>query len=417
MLADETIISDIADIKNKEDRISILKNNIAIAQGKLSGPKQLIQKKKISETISKISEWSRELNILTSGVEIEDDDYMDVFTLIALNTKQVAIGESNSYIITGNAGVGKTQTVLDSVDFLIPKIDKSITNAIAVDVDDYIETDINDEIETEPVVRTKPISFFNSTSTISVLEDDVTIPNKTIKLKIPSIEDKTEIVYPIINSDDPPYIYVKGTCTAAALYELLWLYRTKLIIADDIDKILKDDDAMNYIKAAVDTYAVREISKLSKNNTFNSMGMTDEQMWERYEEHDGKLLPNKFKFTGKLIVISNIHEDDFDEAFLSRSIHTDVRLSREELIDRMHFLMPRLRENVCLEYKMEALKYLEFIAYNYPCKFKLDIRSFIHAINFKASNPITEYTLKNGKKELEWKLLLKKHMVKQEIKY
>jgi hypothetical protein len=64
------------------------------------------------------------------------------------------------------------------------------------------------------------------------------------------------------NHVESGYYIAKGTCSAAGLYELLFIHRHKLLIFDDFDSVLKDEDCVNYLKAALDTYAIREVSKI-----------------------------------------------------------------------------------------------------------------------------------------------------------
>ena len=331
---------------------------------------------------------------------------MDVFEVITLNSKQVARRRSNSLIVTGNAGVGKTMTVIKAISFLKKiledKIEKIRQEAETVDAE-FEEIKEATDIKIEEKEEEKP-SKPTRLPPISKKKDK----DKESKLSI------TKVVTESRNNVDSGYFIASGTCTCAALYELLFLYRDKLLIFDDFDSVLKDDECLNLLKAALDTYPVRELSKMTMGNTFNSLGMTDAEMQERYEL-DGKL-PNQFQFRGNIIFISNIHEDKFDEALLSRSLHVEVRLTREEIIKRMHTIMPDIRPEVSMEHKMEALNHLEFITEHYPCKFPLNIRSLIHAIDFRSEYPEEKTILPSGKEVMTWQQLLKKLIVKTKIK-
>ncbi|NBP59098.1 hypothetical protein EBU71_21615, partial [bacterium] len=147
---------------------------------------------------------------------------------------------------------------------------------------------------------------------------------------------------------------------------------------------------------------------LTKSNTFDSLGMSDEEMVEEVER-SGKL-PNKFDFTGQVIFISNLPESKFDKALLSRSLHVDVHLNREELLERMRSIMRRLAPDVEFDKKVEALEFLSDICDKYPTKFDLNIRTLIHAINLRAHN---EQMIQVGdKEEPVWKLLIRKYLIK-----
>ena len=138
--------------------------------------------------------------------------------------------------------------------------------------------------------------------------------------------------------------------------------------------------------------------------------MTDEEVQAEYGATDGKKLPNRYEFKGKIIFISNLDDDKFDVALISRSLHVNVKLNRKEVIDRMTELMKKMAPDVADDKKQEALLYLNYITENYPVKFDLNVRTLIHAINLRANN---ETKIKIGDREEDtWKLLLKKYLIK-----
>jgi hypothetical protein len=260
-----------------------------------------------------------------------DDLKIDVFKAIELYTIQVARGKSNSLIISGMAGVGKTSVVIDTV------------NSIGL---------------------VKDVDYYKSTGTIST----------------------------------------------AGLYEILFKNRNSLVIFDDCDAVLKDDDSVNILKGALDTYPVRELSKITKGNTFDSTGMSDADIQAAYEEREGRLLPNRFEFKGKVIFISNLPENKFDDAIISRSLHVDVHLNKAEVISRMREILRRISPDVSTEIKEEALQYLVYVTDNFPVKFDLNLRTLIHAVNLRVGNDAT--IVIDGREEYIWKLLIKKYLVK-----
>jgi hypothetical protein len=207
---------------------------------------------------------------------------------------------------------------------------------------------------------------------------------------------------------DTDYYFATGTATTAGLYELLFRNRSKLLIFDDCDAVFKEPESVNILKGALDTYETREISKLTKGNTFDSSGMEEEEIEDNFNT-SGKF-PNKFDFTGHIIFISNLPESKFDKALLSRSLHVDVHLNKVELLERMKNIMKRLAPDVEYDQKLEALDYLTYICNTYPTKFDLNIRTLIHSINLRAHN---EELIRVGEQEVSvWKLLIKKYLVK-----
>lgn len=223
---------------------------------------------------------------------------------------------------------------------------------------------------------------------------------------------KSQIVKDTLSSlgmvEDIHYYYATGTATTAGLYELLFKNRNMLIVFDDCDAVFKDPESVNILKGALDTYEVRKISKLSKGNTFDSMGMSDADIQEEYET-SGKL-PNKFEFVGEVIFISNLPGSKFDEALLSRALHVDIHLNKKELLDQMTKIMKKLAPDVDINKKQEALEYLTYITNNYPTKFDMNIRTLIHSINLRANNE--EKISIGNTEEFVWKLLIKRYLIK-----
>jgi hypothetical protein len=308
-----------------------LRGRIADTQSKLARARSEKSRQAHQSAIEKITAQiaSQEKAEIESQKVTQLDIKIDVFKSIELYTIQVARGKSNSLIVSGDAGVGKTRTVRDTLESL----------GMAKDVHYYFAT---------------------------------------------------------------------GTATTAGLYETLFIHRHKLIVFDDCDAVFKDPDSVNILKGALDTYKVREISKLTKGNTFDSTGMSDDDMQGEFET--SKKLPNKFEFDGQIIFISNLHEDKFDRALLSRALHVDVHLNKQELFDRMREIMRKICPDVDMAVKEEALEYLMYITSNYPTKFDMNIRTLIHSINLRAHN---EDTITIGDREEPiWKLLIKKYLVK-----
>ena len=306
-------------LEDEEKKLSRLRNPDKIE----------LQKQTIERLKAAIAETERSSTESEKVTQLDDEFQIDVFKMIELYTIQVARGKSNSLIISGDPGVGKTQTVRDTLASL-------------------------------------------------------------------GMEKDTD------------YYFATGTATTAGLYELLFRNRSRLLVFDDCDAVFKEPESVNILKGALDTYETREISKLTKGNTFDSTGMEEEEIEDNFNT-SGKF-PNKFDFTGHIIFISNLPESKFDKALLSRSLHVDVHLNKEELLDRMRSIMKRLAPDVEYDQKLEALDYLTYICNTYPTKFDLNIRTLIHSINLRAHN---EEMIRVGEQEVPvWKLLIKKYLVK-----
>jgi len=411
-LSDRTISSVIAPSDNideiandpvlsNSEKVDKLQDIIHNKQLKLKTLTQKAAQSKCLETIELARQYMSLLNGNISDEQDEED--MDIFDVITYNAKLVALKKSNALIVTGDAGVGKTHSVKEAIQFLNP------VREIAI-VDEEINVD--EEItEAQPTETDAEIKETKEESTIQAVETNSGTGFK-IKLPLP----KQKVVKTLRDSNnhvESGYYIAKGTSSAAGLYELLFVHRHKLLIFDDFDSVLKDEDCVNYLKAALDTYPIREVSKMRAGNSFNSFGMSDSEMQDEYEI-TGKV-PNQFKFSGNIIFISNIHEDKFDKALISRALHVEVRLSKTQMIDRMKALMMDIRPECPLDWKLEALHYLEFLTSNFICKFDLNLRELIHFIDIRKGFP-DDMIVINGKSVPLWKQLAKKRIVKSKLK-
>ena len=116
------------------------------------------------------------------------------------------------------------------------------------------------------------------------------------------------------------FVHFKGRATAAGLFITLYQNSDKVVVLDDCDSVFKDDDAVNILKAALDSYDTRKISYIS------SRPLKDEY---------GEPLPAHFEFTGRIIFISNIEQSRLDAAIRSRSFVSDISMNTTQMFKRM----------------------------------------------------------------------------------
>ena len=129
--------------------------------------------------------------------------------------KMTIRGSSKGMLITGRGGIGKTYTVLKTLE----KMGRT----------DYMK------------VRAEA-----GITEIMEDDDDVLIENKVANLAT------------LGTSGD--YVVFKGYASPAAIYRLLYEHKNRIVIFDDCDSILKKDDSLNVLKGALDTYEERWIS-------------------------------------------------------------------------------------------------------------------------------------------------------------
>lgn len=142
------------------------------------------------------------------------------------------------------------------------------------------------------------------------------------------------------NLYEEEYVFFKGYSTARGLYNTLFDNNGKIIVFDDCDSVLEDKVALNILKSALDSYDEREITWMAK------MNKSDEY-------------PNKFKFTGRIIFISNKKKESIDQAVISRSLVVDLSMSADDKIERMRHILSTILPEYSMNVKVQALDFLE----------------------------------------------------------
>lgn len=142
------------------------------------------------------------------------------------------------------------------------------------------------------------------------------------------------------------------------------------IVYDDSDSVWKDADAVNILKSALDTYKERTLQWTSRSTT--NVEMLDDAERELYYQklYDAMMnspedlgtkikLPNTFKFTSRVIFISNLKPEKIDSAIRSRSLFMDIYLAQEDVIKRIKSILPFVEPEVGMDKKLEVLEALE----------------------------------------------------------
>ena len=159
------------------------------------------------------------------------------------------------------------------------------------------------------------------------------------------------------------FVHFKGRATAAGLFITLYQNSDKVVVLDDCDSVFKDDDAVNILKAALDSYDTRKISYIS------SRPLKDEY---------GEPLPAHFEFTGRIIFISNIEQSRLDAAIRSRSFVSDISMNTTQMFKRMEQLMPTMEKSIPLAAKQQALDIMKRLDEKFA-GIDINLRSFIKA--------------------------------------
>lgn len=216
---------------------------------------------------------------------------------------------------------------------------------------------------------------------------------------------KTTTVEESLATIGKKYVEIGGDISDAGLYEKLFLHRRDLILFDDCDAVFQTSASLNILKKVLDTKPRRKVSRAMK-GYFQSFGMLDNDIERMY--NDTGRLPNEFVFVGQIIFISNLTKSEIankDAALLTRVLHVDIMLDKDEIIERMSGLIGRMMPSVKMDVKMDAFNFLLYLYENYILTDDLNMRTLVHFINIRSVNdmPITI----DGKSYKAWQVLCK----------
>lgn len=153
------------------------------------------------------------------------------------------------------------------------------------------------------------------------------------------------------------YIKVSGASSPLGLYRTLYENSNALIVFDDCDGFLNNDNAVNILKAVLDTSGDGTV-------TWNS------PIVERMG------LPTSFQFQGRVVFISNKEVSKIPQPILSRSLILDMTLDKTEIVERARdlgeFLLPNLNEE-------QRVSLFDFVEENYNEFRDVSLRTFVLA--------------------------------------
>jgi hypothetical protein len=134
---------------------------------------------------------------------------------------------------------------------------------------------------------------------------------------------------------------IKGFSTAKGLYRVLFENQNSVVVFDDCDSVLKDPDALNLLKGALDSFDKRLI-------TWNT-------------SLDGDSLPRMFQFKGGVVFISNLPVEKISQALRTRSMNVDLSMTAAQKLERMETIMQsdEFMPDIPLSFKQDALNTIQ----------------------------------------------------------
>jgi hypothetical protein len=216
------------------------------------------------------------------------------------------------------------------------------------------------------------------------------------------------------------YVFNAGNISEANLFEELFLNHDKLLVFDDCDSVFKD---VNTLKSALDSKPERIVTRKLKSH-FDVSGMSMKDILANYNgdrsmadnkglfdsNNKGKL-PKQFLFTGRVIFISNLKQDQIDKALITRATASiDVDLTHQEVLNRLKGILKHMKPSVSDEMKDEVLNLVDYLTMNFLTRHPLSIRTVANAIDTRVSND-KRYKEVNGKRYPLWAMMIKQDLV------
>jgi hypothetical protein len=239
------------------------------------------------------------------------------------NLSEMAIqGTANAVLVTGEGGLGKTHTVMTAIKAAGLTLTSDFTPPEKKDKKDKSEGGEESDEEEE--------------------EEEIWVNPGQVHI-------------------------VKGYSSAKGLYRTLFEMNGKLIIFDDCDSIQKDANAINILKGALDSSDDRIVS------------------WNAEAGRSFTNIPTSFKFTGRVIFISNFSQHKIDSNLKTRCMRVDLSMTASEKIERMRHIIAQetFMPHIDVEIKEEAVNFLEE---NANVATNLSLRSLLDTIKFRHGN-------------------------------
>ncbi len=173
------------------------------------------------------------------------------------------------------------------------------------------------------------------------------------------------------------YVRVSGAISGIGLYKTLYNYRNKncVVVLDDVDRIFADEDALNVLKAALDTNKKRTITWMTE-----TRALKDDD------------IPTSFEFAGAVVFITNMHFDKMIaggskiaphiNALMSRSIYLDLGIhTNREIMIRIEQVISNgdifEKDDLCLT-KSQKTDIIQWVRDNHHHMRSLSLREVLH---------------------------------------
>jgi hypothetical protein len=153
------------------------------------------------------------------------------------------------------------------------------------------------------------------------------------------------------------YVKITGKNTLTDFWRNLYEHNGKTLIFDDCDSVLDHDDVINILKGGLDS---------------SGDGTVEYRALKGNEEAGTNPVPQRFKFNGRIIFITNKAANEFKDGKLqplkSRALTVNLTMDKDETMDRAAKILPKLdvrdahgrvMTDVTLAEKQKALQFIK----------------------------------------------------------
>lgn len=189
---------------------------------------------------------------------------------------------------------------------------------------------------------------------------------------------KTFVVRRTLYLNNVKYTLVKGSETSiTSFFTFLYENKNGVLVLDDFDTFLRDEAGVNIIKGLLDSYPRRTVSliKYKEDSRYSSSSFALET------------IPDKFEFTGKLIIITNMKRQEIDPAILSRCYTVEVNFDAKQMLNIIEKMLVFIHPHIPMDVKREVFDYVAQVVSSLNVPVHIDFRTIMSAIDLRIAYP------------------------------
>lgn len=141
--------------------------------------------------------------------------------------------------------------------------------------------------------------------------------------------------------------------TVGDFYKVLYNNNDCILVLDESEELLKRNSIFRKLMLTI-------LEPGKGNRTPHYFKSTDKDLITKSNPNQGTI-PQKFVFTGKLIMISNKNIDTLDDAIRSRSLDVHIDLSKTEVLEEIKNNLHNYNQDIDYGLKLKVYEYLKSI--------------------------------------------------------